>query len=169
MWIKFETNIRTFCISFFPGVGDVRFTLGGLNYQNNSLVTLKDIGEGGDALCCVTDLPACCRHPHSPSALGNWFFPNGTRVPSTGNKWDFHRTRGQMMVCLHRRRDGVDGIYHCEIPDTMGVTQTIYIGVYTAGKCYSVRFSLGISTLISSLLCSTAQLGPIQQGPITVT
>ena len=114
-------------------------------------MALKDIGEGDDALFCVTDQPACCRHPHSPSALGNWYFPNGTRVPSSGKKWEFHRTRGQMVVSLHRRRGGVDGIYHCKIPGTMGVIQTIYIGVYTAstGKCYSVWFSLGTSTLIT--------------------
>ena len=37
-----------------------------------------------------------------------------------------------MVVCLNRRRGGVDGIYRCVIPDSMDVTQTIYIGVYTA-------------------------------------
>ena len=37
-----------------------------------------------------------------------------------------------MMVQLNRRRGGEDGIYRCEIPDSMNVTQTIYIGVYTA-------------------------------------
>ena len=33
---------------------------------------------------------------------------------------------------MHRRRDGVEGIYRCVIPDSTNVTQTIYIGVYTA-------------------------------------
>ena len=33
---------------------------------------------------------------------------------------------------MDRRRGGEDGIYHCEIPDAMNVTQTIYIGVYSA-------------------------------------
>ena len=65
-------------------------------------------------------------------ALGNWFFPNGTRVPSPGNQWDFYKTRGQMVVRLHRRRGGEEGIYHCVIPVTMNVNQTIYIGVYSA-------------------------------------
>ena len=36
-----------------------------------------------------------------------------------------------MVVRLHRRRGGVEGIYRCEIPDAMNVTQTIYIGVYS--------------------------------------
>ena len=105
-------------------------------------MTLEDIGEGGNALLCLTDQPACCRRPFTnptgQQALGNWFFPNGTRVPSSGVGWDFHRTRGQSAVFLHRRRGGVVGVYHCMIPDRMNVNRNIYIGVYTAstGKQY---------------------------------
>ena len=117
----------------FPGAGDVWFSLRNETYQNNSCVTLEDIGDGGsDALLCVTNLTACCRPPHGPSK-GNWYFPNGTRVPSSGNTmWGFQRTRGSMVVRMHRKRGGVNGIYRCEIPDLMNVTQTIYIGVYSA-------------------------------------
>ena len=103
--------------------------------MNNSNVTLEDIGEGDDALLCITNQTACCRPPYTGDmrlALGNWFFPNGTRVPSSGNQWDFHRTRGQMVVLLHRRRGGEEGVYRCEIPDAMNVNQTVYIGVYSA-------------------------------------
>ena len=99
-------------------------------------MTLEDIGEGDDALLCVTDLPACCRYYYTgycwASVLGNWFFPNGTRVQSSGVRWDFHRTSGWMVKRLQRRRGGVDGIYHCVIPDKAGVNQNIYIGVYSA-------------------------------------
>ena len=121
-------------VSLLPCEG-VRFSLNGTTYQNNSIVTLEDIGEGDDALRCVTDLTACCRPPYSigPTVIGYWFFPNGTKVSSSNNQWDFHRTRGQMVVRLQRRRGGVTGIYSCEIPDAMNVTQTIYIGVYSGG------------------------------------
>ena len=95
-------------------------------------MTLEDIGEGDDALLCLTEQPACCRPPYTSNAIGNWYFPNGTRVPSSGNQWDFHRTRGQSVVFLNRRRGGENGVYCCEIPDELNVTQTIYIGVYTA-------------------------------------
>ena len=95
-------------------------------------MTLEEIGEGGDALFCMTDLTACCRPPYSNTSIGNWFFPNGTRVPSSGTQWDFYKTTGQSVVRLHRRRGGVNGIYHCMIPDAMNVVQTIYIGVYSA-------------------------------------
>ena len=67
--------------------------------------------------------------------LGNWFFPNGTKVPSeavNNTQWDLYRSRGQMIVFMNRRRGGVNGIYRCVVPDAMNVTQTIYIGVYTA-------------------------------------
>ena len=125
-----DVNIQT-----FPGAGDVWFSLRNTTYHNNSNVTLEDIGEGGDALLCRTNLTTCCQAPSTGagSAIGNWLFPNGSRVPSSGAQWDFHRIRGQMVVGLHRRRGGVDGIYSCAIPDAMDVTQTIYIGVYSAG------------------------------------
>ena len=97
-------------------------------------MTLEDIGKDDTSLLCVTNLTACCRRPYTHengSTIGNWFFPNGTRVPSSGTM-DFYRTRGKMVVQLHHRRGGVEGIYHCEILDSMNVTQTIYIGVYSA-------------------------------------
>ena len=109
-------------------------------YQNNSIVTLEDIGENDTALLCMTNLTACCRPPYTGqgSPLGRWLFPNGTIVPSNfvneakGLEWDFYRDRGQMMVRMKRRRGGVDGIYCCEIPDSTYITQTIFIGVYNA-------------------------------------
>ena len=105
-------------------------------------MTLDDIGESSDALLCLTDQPTCCRRPYTNPierlALGNWWFPNGTRVPSSSVHWDFHRTRGQRAVFLQRKRGGVVGVYHCVIPDRMNVNQNVYIGVYTAstGKQY---------------------------------
>ena len=122
----FSLYTKTY-ITTFPGAGDVWFSLRNKTYQNNSIVTLEDIGQGGNALLCMTNLMNCCQAP----ARGNWFFPNETRLPSNGKQWDFHRTRGQMMVLLHRKRGGVNGIYRCEIPDSNNVLQTIYIGVYT--------------------------------------
>ena len=102
-------------------------------------MTLEDIGENDTALLCETNFTACCRQPQTNEiwfVSGNWFFPNETRVPSdVVNKtimWDFYRDRGQSVVRMKRRRDGEEGIYRCVIPDSTNVTQTIYIGVYTA-------------------------------------
>ena len=117
-----------------PGGGDVWFSLRNTTYQNNSIVMLEDIGDDdNDTLLCLTNQTACCQAPHIGEmgrVLGNWFFPNGTRAPS--GKWDIYRTRGQMVVRMHHRRGGENGIYRCKIPDAMNVTQTIYIGVYSA-------------------------------------
>ena len=135
-WYTFWLYFCDVGASFFRIAGDVWFSLNGTIYQNNSIVTLEDIGEGDDALLCRTDITDCCRPPYTDNYYGNWFFPNGSRVPSSGSQWDFHRTRGQSVVHLHRRRGGADGIYRCEIPipqsDAENVILTIFIGVYTA-------------------------------------
>ena len=99
---------------------------------------LEDIGEDDNALLCITNQIACCQCPYTGKmgpALGDWFLPSGTKVPSVvanDTSDDFYTTRGQVVVRMNRRRGGVEGIFRCEIPDTMNVTQTIYIGVYSA-------------------------------------
>ena len=35
------------------------------------------------------------------------------------------------MVRLNRRRGGVEGIYRCEISDSVNIIQIIYIGAYS--------------------------------------
>ena len=132
--------------SSFPDADEgVRFLLNGKTYQNNSLVALKDIGEVNNSLLCLTNNTMCCARDQVPGRgiLGDWFYPNGTRVPNTIVRltslyygqfiiWEFYRNRGPSVVRLHRRRGGVTGIYSCVIPDAAGVYQTLYIGVYTA-------------------------------------
>ena len=110
--------------------------MNGVTIPNHGFAVLDNIGEGDETLLCLTDLPACCRRPYTtdpmgPSALGNWYFPNGTRVVSSGLQWDFHRTRGWMVVLLHRRRSGVTGIYRCNVPDQNEEQLNLYVGVYT--------------------------------------
>ena len=146
-------------ITFSPGAGDVWFSLRGTTYQNNSCVALEDIGEDDDALLCMTNFTACCKHPdtgENGSGLGMWFFPNGTRIQSkkaTSEQLDFYSTRGQRVVHLNRRRGKVEGNYRCEIPDSMNVTQTIYIGVYTASSGESALLFVHSSSTVVILQC----------------
>ena len=114
-------------MSLFPRAGDVWLSFNNTTYHNNSIVIMKDIGERDNALECISNQTTCYQ-----TCKRNWFFPNETRVPSRVVKWDFYRTRPQMVVRLNRRRGGEEGIYHCEISDSVNVTHTIYIGVYTA-------------------------------------
>ena len=100
---------------------------------------MGSIGVNDDALLCLTGNTACCSRTEVPGEgiLGDWYYPNGTVVPNsilemTSEMWDFYRNRGLSVVRMHRRRDGVTGIYRCEIPDAMGANQIMYIGVYTA-------------------------------------
>ena len=97
-------------------------------------MTLEEIGEGDDnALLCITNYTHQSPYTgNKGNAIGNWYFPNGSRVLGSERQSSFYRTRSQMAIHMHRRRGGVEGIYHCEIRDAMNVTQTIYIGVYSA-------------------------------------
>ena len=106
--------------------------MNGAIIPNHSFILLDNIGESRESLLCLTDLPACCRSDYTGGRgpLGHWFFPNGTMVPNFGEQWDFYRTRGQMVVLMHRRRGGVTGIYHCDIPDQNGHPCRLYVGVY---------------------------------------
>ena len=86
------------------------------------------------------DNTTCCSSAETGGALlGNWYFPNGTEVPTSDTGWLFYTTRGPGVVQLHRRTGGVSGIYRCEIPDQSGVNQTLDVGLYaftsiTSGK-----------------------------------
>ena len=109
--------------------------MNGVTIPNHGFAVLDNIGEGEESLHCLTDLPACCKPPHTdpmgPSALGNWYFPNGTRVVSSGQQWDFHRIRDRMVVLVHHRRSGATGIYRCNVPDQNEEQLNLYVGVYT--------------------------------------
>ena len=122
-------------------------------------MTLEDIGVGDGALLCLTDLTACCGSPH---IMGNWFFPNGTRVPSSGVSWDIYRTRGHMVVFLHRRRGRAEGIYSCVIPDATNVTKIIYIGVYTTETgewyIYIYIYTPVLSTIVTLQLVQESEI-----------
>ena len=91
------------------------------------------------------DNVTCCSAAETGDAsLGNWYFPNGTEIPTNNTGWLFYTTRGPGVVRLHRLYNlsgGVSGIYRCEIPDLIGDTQTLDVGLYdftrmASGKCY---------------------------------
>ena len=114
-------------------------------------MTLEDIGEGGDALLCMIEQPVCCQYLYTGAIdddRGNWYFPNGTRINSSGDSLDFNRTRDQIVVHLNRRQVRVPGIYRCEIPNELNVTQNIYIGVYNASTG-ELALSPGPSQILS--------------------
>ena len=112
-------------------------------YANNSDIPITSIGTDhnrrpSEALVCNTDYRPCCRHfpvdadgNRLPSInQGEWYYPNGTPVPSFGVGDVFYDTRGENdgTLNLFRRNTGVTspiGSFCCEIPVTDGVDQTL--------------------------------------------
>ena len=88
------------------------------------------IGEGqDDSLRCVTDNSEYCTN-----GQGNWYDERGVEVHegSDGDS-DQYVTRGQGVVYLNNRTGGSVGLWRCDIPDSNGVQQSIYIYLGTKG------------------------------------
>ena len=111
-------------------------TLNNVNYTNNSVVTITDIGTGSAALLCTTTYRYCCFSFPAPGT--HWYFPNGSRV-EYNNALPYYRRRTDAKfdppgrVILHRNPGATTtGVFRCEILDARGVFQTLYVGIYTA-------------------------------------
>ena len=115
-----------------------RFKLRGSGLLNNSYILRGDlttgIGDGvNNSLHCVTNSSDCC----NSSGQGNWYDQKGREVQQ-GPDGDsvLYVTRGDGVVYLNRReRGGTSGLWRCDIPDSDGVQQSIYIylGTPTSG------------------------------------
>ena len=105
-----------------------RFEFVGNVLKNNSFLFRGLIGEGqDDSLFCVTNNSECCTN-----GQGNWYDERGDEVHqgSDGDS-DLYVTRGQGVVYLNRRTGGSVGLWKCDIPDSNGVHQSIYIYLWT--------------------------------------
>ena len=102
-----------------------RFDIRGDVLVNNSYILRLNIGEGhNDSLHCVTDNSDCCSNGE-----GNWYDRTGGEVQqgSLGDSDRVYVTRGDGVVYLNRRTGGSSGMWRCDIPDSNGVQQSIYI------------------------------------------
>ena len=124
-------HIYVLCLEtmiFFSGVG---FYLNNISYSNNSAITVSNIGEGNNALMCLTSLSQCCRTIDTGAVfLGNWQYPNGSFVPNILQTTSLYRSRGMRAVLLHRRTNhepSFSGIFTCTIPDSNSITKTLHI------------------------------------------
>ena len=116
------------CLSCATGIG---LTLNNVQYTNNSVVNITDIGTGSAALLCTTTYYPCC----FSSDGSHWYLPDGSTVQRTGTL-PYYRTRtisGGGTVRLHRNSGATTtGLFHCDIPARNGGLQSIYVGIYTA-------------------------------------
>ena len=109
-----------------------RFEIREYVLKNNSYIARVppvNIGEGlYDSLHCVTDNSDCCI-----SGQGNWYDLTGGEVQQgPGGDSNLYVTRGDGVVYLNRRTGGQSGMWRCDIPDSNGVQQSIYIYLGTA-------------------------------------
>ena len=99
---------------------------------NNTEVLITELAETVDTtLTCHTDLTTCCRNSDNNmmGPLGEWYYPDGRVVPSTGAGEGFYRIRNAPQVVRLARRLALPGVtfaigptgsYCCVIPTTGG-------------------------------------------------
>ena len=117
----------------------INFMLRNQTYLNNSIIAINDLGEGENALLCVTDNIACCKPPNG-LIQGQFYYPNNTLVRNQAQNDPLYRNRGPRVVRLNRRNDArpPTGVYRCEIPDSTGKIQntSIIITGINKSSCY---------------------------------
>ena len=143
-WL-YITQLYQKLMHFSTGIG---LTLNSVQYTNNSVVNITDIGTGIAALLCTTTYLPCCFAGPPPGT--HWYFPNGSRVSNT-TTLPYYRSRidGNPLytpkrpgtVLLHRNPGATTtGIFRCEIRDATGDFQSIYVGIYNATTGESCTF-----------------------------
>ena len=123
----------------FPYVSFTGQTL--VNHSYVDLSTVGYISDGSNSVQCHTDLGTCCSGSQGPHR-GDWYFPNGTRLPFSGDSVPIGLGRGAKIVTIRRTTaTGPTGIYRCDIAtnavhhDTdISVRDTVYVGLYTTGE-----------------------------------
>ena len=85
--------------------------------------------EPEEALLCLTDIYQFFNDSNAHTAVGQWYFPDGTEV-NTNN--DIYMSRSQGVARLHRRNNALmpTGKYQCEILNSNKTRQSIYVEVY---------------------------------------
>ena len=110
---------------------DVQFRLMNDEIVNHGLVTITDVTES-EPLLCVTDRIDCCPPEDLGVSNGQWYFPDGSAVLE-GSEGNFYQTSAFAAVRLHRMNGMTNGIYRCDIPDTVGNVRSLHIGIYGVG------------------------------------
>ena len=115
------------------------------NIPNNSYVDLNTVGTDNiNAVQCHTDLDTCCSSIQGPDR-GDWYFPNGNRLPFNGFGNVYEVRDDQVVVLRYTGNGGTSsGIYRCDI-ETSAVNdddgrESVYVGLYTSGGEESVLY-----------------------------
>ncbi len=103
--------------------------LGDRIYFENDVVVITDIGEGDNALLCVTEYEDCCNA--QITVAGEFYYPDGSIVGVRASGDSLYRNRGDQLIRLNRRNGATPplGRYRCDIPDTTGTTRSFFIHI----------------------------------------
>ena len=118
-------------------------TFMGETLPNNSYVDLSLVGgfDSGNAIVCHTDLSTCCYGGAGPDR-GDWYFPDGDRLPFPGNGPLFERRQTQRVQLSREIGSGStpSGIYRCDIETRADNTarETVYVGLYDSGGDHAI-------------------------------
>jgi len=109
----------------------VNLTLNSMTLENNSIVTMRDIGNDSEALVCSTSYTPCCTSANNET---QWYFPNGSQVLNNpALPYQRNRRRFPGRVLLNRNSEStIMGIFHCDVPDANDTLQSLYVGIYTS-------------------------------------
>jgi len=134
----------------------------GVDVSNHSYVDLTFVGDamdGSDSVQCHTDLSTCCSKAAAGPDRGDWYFPNGTRLPFA--MFNIFESRQAQRVDLRRkgRSDVTSGIYRCTVEtnafnDDDG-RETVYAGLYASGGEEATETAILLFICIQCQLCVT--------------
>ena len=92
-------------------------------------MSIAEVGEGENALICKTNKRDCCAV--TDKRFGEFYYPNGVKVPIKRYGHGFYRNRGYREVRLNRKiKEGIQsptGVYCCVVLDACEVEQKICI------------------------------------------
>ena len=131
--------VEVHCQQTFPYVSFMGQAL--VNHSYVDLSTVGSAGDNRDSVVCHTDLSTCCSGSQG-SHPGDWYFPDGTRLPFAGRSVPIGEGRGAQVAVIRRTTaTGPTGIYRCDIPtnavhddtDIISVRDTVYVRLYVSG------------------------------------
>ena len=92
------------CPQTYPYVSFMNETLANHSYVNLSTVGNDDLPHyyyeyQGDNVLCLTDLNTCCSGSQGPHR-GDWYFPDGTRLPFSSPIYEKRTEIQSMLDCI---------------------------------------------------------------------
>ena len=122
----------------------VYFSLKKMVYTNNSIIPITAIGEtdtmtmpphldSNNGLQCITDKRPCCAGTQDRE--GEWYFPNGTKVPIKNHATTFYRNRGNNGTVNLNRVNGTSdvimptGEFCCQVHNSLDENVTVCVNI----------------------------------------